>query len=132
MVADIAADIEVDKVADMVADKKNEVDVCTKTETKCIGPKLFDAKCTRFACLLSFVNLLKGVPPSIKLRCYIATFIKYKIIYYIIQFNSTYVQSFQHVYILCLRAVWQRPLHTIFTKIEIRGKRSKNNNILNF
>ena len=46
----MAADMEVDKVANMVADKKEEVDVCTKT--KCIGPKLFDAKCTRLACLL--------------------------------------------------------------------------------
>ena len=36
MVADMVADMEVDKVADMVAnmavDKKNKVDVCTKTK----------------------------------------------------------------------------------------------------
>ena len=37
---------------------ENEVDVCRKTKTKCIGPKLFDAKCTRVVCLLSFVSLL--------------------------------------------------------------------------
>ena len=37
---------------------ENEVDVCTKMKTKCIGPKLFDAKCTRLACLLSFASLL--------------------------------------------------------------------------
>ena len=65
MVADMVADIKVDMVADMevdkmvnkvadivanmVADKKNEVDVCTKI--KCIGQQLFDAKCTRLACL---------------------------------------------------------------------------------
>ena len=86
MVADMVASMEVDKVADMVADiaadKKQqqvdvctktksmyaqrrsqymhdkEVDVCTKTKTKCIGPKLFDAKCTQLACLLSFASLL--------------------------------------------------------------------------
>ena len=85
MVADMVANMEVDKVADMVADiaadKKqqqvdvctktksmyaqkrsrymhdNKVDVCTKTKTKCIGPKLFDAKCTQLACLLSFASL---------------------------------------------------------------------------
>ena len=38
-----------DMAVHMVADKKNEVDVCTKI--KCIGPQLFDAKCTRLACL---------------------------------------------------------------------------------
>ena len=54
MVADMVADIEVDKVADKVADMaaenklswrlhKNEVDVCMNN--KCIGQKLFDAKC---------------------------------------------------------------------------------------
>ena len=32
-----------------------EADVCTKT--KCIGSKLFDAKCIRLACLLSFASL---------------------------------------------------------------------------
>ena len=32
--------------------------------TKCIGPKLFDAKCTRLACLLSFASLFRcvGIP----------------------------------------------------------------------
>ena len=55
MVADMEVDKVADKVADMGADKKNEVDVCTKT--KCIGPKLFDAKCTRLACFLSFASL---------------------------------------------------------------------------
>ena len=38
------ADMEVDKVADMV---------------KCIGPKLFDAKRTRLACPLSYAILLR-------------------------------------------------------------------------
>ena len=33
---------------------KNEVDVL---KTKCIGPKLFDAKCTRLVCLLGFASL---------------------------------------------------------------------------
>ena len=53
---DMAPDMQVDMVADMAADKKtkNEVDVCTKTKTKWIGPKLFDAKSTRLVCLLSF------------------------------------------------------------------------------
>ena len=45
MVSAMVADMAVH----MVADKKNEVDVCTKI--KCIGPQLFDAKCTRLACL---------------------------------------------------------------------------------
>ena len=62
MELDMVADMEVEIVADMVADivsdmpaDKKKVDVCTKT--KCIGPKLFDAKCTRLACLQSFENL---------------------------------------------------------------------------
>ena len=38
----------------------NEVDVCTKTKTKCIEPKLFDAKCARLACLLSFASLFSS------------------------------------------------------------------------
>ena len=52
MVMDVVADMEVDKVADMevdkVADKKLK---CSKT--KCIGLKLFDAKCTRLTCHLT-------------------------------------------------------------------------------
>ena len=65
MVADMVADIEVDKLADMVAhmevDKVSDMAAdkqslkCSKT--KCIGPKLFDAKCTRLVCLLSFTSL---------------------------------------------------------------------------
>ena len=50
--ADIVAHIEVDKVSDVAADKQSLK--CSKT--KCIGPKLFDAKCTRFVCLLSFTS----------------------------------------------------------------------------
>ena len=54
MVADNVSDMAADMEVHIVADKK-KVDVCTKT--KCIGPKLFDAKCTRLACLLSFASL---------------------------------------------------------------------------
>ena len=41
---------------------ENEVDVCAKTKTKCIGPNLFDAKCTRLACLLSFASIFTARP----------------------------------------------------------------------
>ena len=51
--ADVVAHMEVDKVSDMAADKQSLK--CSKT--KCIGPKLFDAKCTRLVCLLSFTSL---------------------------------------------------------------------------
>ncbi len=40
MEVDMVADMEIDKVTDKVADMV----------PKCIGPKLFDAKCTRLAC----------------------------------------------------------------------------------
>ena len=43
------ADMELDIMAGMEADM---------FQTKCIGQKLFDAKCTRLACLLSFASLL--------------------------------------------------------------------------
>ena len=52
MVADMAADMEVHMGADMEVDK-----VADMTCTKCIGPMMFDAKCTRLACLLSFASL---------------------------------------------------------------------------
>ena len=32
---------------------EKKVDVCMKTKTNCIGPKLIDAKCTRLACFVS-------------------------------------------------------------------------------
>ena len=70
-------DMELDIVADMAADKKMadmELDMvanmqigkvadmfnikCIKPEcskTKCIGPKLFDAKCTRLSCLCELI-----------------------------------------------------------------------------
>ena len=54
MELDMVANIQIGKVADMFNIK------CIKPEcskTKCIGPKLFDAKCTRLACLLSFAGL---------------------------------------------------------------------------
>ena len=38
---------------------ENEVNACTNTKTKCIGLKLFDAKCTQLACLLSLASLLR-------------------------------------------------------------------------
>ena len=67
MVADIVADMEVDMVDDMVADMVAAMvaEMVTKkftifakcSKTKRIGPKLFDAKCTRLACLLSFAIL---------------------------------------------------------------------------
>ena len=53
MVADMVADMEVDKVADKLVDM---------FKPKCIKPaksKLFDAKCTRLACLLSFASLFQ-------------------------------------------------------------------------
>ena len=76
MVADMVVDKVVDKVANMVADmladnKKMvadmEVDKAADKlvdmfKTKCITPakpKLFDAKCTRLACLLSFASLFQ-------------------------------------------------------------------------
>ena len=36
--------------------RENEVDV---SKTQCIGPKLFDAKCTRLACLLNLPSLFQ-------------------------------------------------------------------------
>ena len=57
MELDMVADMEVDKVFDKVADIFTTK--CIKLEcskTKCIGPKLFDAKCTRLACLLRFAS----------------------------------------------------------------------------
>ena len=54
----MVADMEVPKVADMVDDMEVDKKAAMKKKTKCIGPKLFDAKCTRLACLLSFASLL--------------------------------------------------------------------------
>ena len=44
--------MEVDKVADTTK--------CIEPKTKCIGPKLFDAKCTRLACLLKLCESIKS------------------------------------------------------------------------
>ena len=41
---------------------KRSVSSLKCSKTKCLGPNLFDAKCTRLACLLSFASLL--VPMS--------------------------------------------------------------------
>ena len=59
MVADMAVDMEVHMGADMEVDK-----VADMTCTKCIGPMMFDAKCTRLACLLSFASLFRHASVS--------------------------------------------------------------------
>ena len=56
------AAMEVEKVADMVADiLKTKYIKPEMFKKKCIGQKLFDAKCTRLACLLSFASLISSL-----------------------------------------------------------------------
>ena len=80
MVADMMADMEVDMVADMVANKVADMVAdmfktkCIKPETKCIGPKLFGAKCTRLACFLfkfcEFIFIDEIIPIGRACNCF--------------------------------------------------------------
>ena len=58
MAADKKIDMELDMVADMATDmfKTKCIHSLKCSKMKCVGSKLFDAKCTRLACFLSFAR----------------------------------------------------------------------------
>ena len=63
MVADMAAymELEVDKVTEMVANMVEDMELNMATDMFKTKPKLFDAKCTRLACLLSGYRFSGGL-----------------------------------------------------------------------